>query len=107
MVSCSTIDTSATGGSQFKGKFNTSKFNRPLDIAKIAESMGAKAVRVHRPGEVEWAIREAIQSKAPYLVEVMIDQESRPPSALRIETLEKFFNPQSEKLHTQELEVAQ
>ncbi len=82
---------------QFKKKFNTSLFSRPLEIAKIAESMGARAVRVAHPGETESAVREAILANVPSVVEVMIDRESRPPSAIRIETLEKFFNPEQSK----------
>lgn len=93
---------------QFKGKFNTALFNHPLQIAKIAEAMGARAIRVHEPGEVEQAVRYAIQANEPYVVEVMIDQESRPPSALRLETLEKFFNPAAEKKKSEEkLEYAE
>ncbi len=85
---------------QFKGKFNTALFKRPLDIARIAESMGVMAVRVYEPGEVERALRLAIESNVPSLVEVMIDRETRPPTAIRIETLEKFFNPDNAEPQT-------
>ncbi len=81
---------------QFKGKFNTSLFNHPLDVAKMAESMGITAIRAEKPGETERAIKLVMQANIPALVEVMVDQDAKPPTAVRIETLEKFFNKEEE-----------
>ncbi len=79
---------------QFKGRFNTSLFREPLDCAKMAEAMGARAFRAGKPGEVEAAVREALASGRPSVVDARIDPEAVPPTAIRIETLERFFNPE-------------
>jgi benzoylformate decarboxylase len=44
----------------------------PIDFMALAQSMGVQAVRVSRPQDVDAALREAIASGAPRLVEVMI-----------------------------------
>lgn len=77
---------------QFKGKFNTSLFRKHLDVAKMAEAIGALAFMVEKPGELKKAIKDAIAAKRPTVIDVRIDPRTAPPTAIRIETLEKFFN---------------
>ncbi|TAK44483.1 MAG: thiamine pyrophosphate-binding protein [Betaproteobacteria bacterium] len=43
-----------------------------IDFTNLAQSMGVTAVRVSRPGDVDAALREAIASGAPRLLEVMV-----------------------------------
>ena len=43
-----------------------------IDFMSLAQSMGVTAVRVARPADVDAALREAISSGAPRLVEVMV-----------------------------------
>ena len=76
---------------QFKGKFNTALFNRPLDIAKIAEAQGALAFRAEKPGDVNRMVHAAIDANRPAVVEVIVDPEAKPPTGMRLQTLEKFF----------------
>lgn len=76
---------------QFKGKFNTSVFSHRVDAAGIAEAVGALAFRVERPGEVETAVRAAIKSGRPSVVDVRADIRDRPPMGIRLATLERFF----------------
>lgn len=76
---------------QFKGKFTTGKFRRALDIASIAEALGAKAFRVERPGEMAQAMQEALKSPGPVVIDARTDPEEMPPLSLRIETLDRFF----------------
>lgn len=46
------------------------------DFVKLAESYGAKGIRVTRKEEIEPAFREAMSSKkTPYLIEFLIDPE--------------------------------
>jgi len=53
--------------------FNGMDFHQPpIDFCALAQSMGVTAVRVTRPGDVDAALREAVASGAPRLVEVMI-----------------------------------
>jgi acetolactate synthase-1/2/3 large subunit len=76
---------------QFKGKFNTSIFKKPMNISQIAVALGARAFRAEHPGDTELAIQAALASGHPSVVEVMIDPEATPPMGMRLKTLEKFF----------------
>jgi acetolactate synthase I/II/III large subunit len=77
---------------QFKGKFSTSLFRHPLDIAKMAEAMGALAFRVDKPGGLEKVLPLALDARRPCVIDVAVDMEAAPPTAIRIETLERFFS---------------
>ena len=46
-----------------------------LDFTAIAEGMGVEATRASRPAEVETAIRTAVESDGPHLVEVPTDPD--------------------------------
>lgn len=76
---------------QFKKKFNTSLFRRPLQIAEMAKAMGADGVRVTNPTDLSNALQRALLIEKPCVVEVMTDQEAIPPLGVRMATLEKFF----------------
>jgi thiamine pyrophosphate-dependent acetolactate synthase large subunit-like protein len=41
---------------QFKGKFQTGKYRRPLNIAQLAEGMGARGVVVEKPDQLSEAL---------------------------------------------------
>jgi len=76
---------------QFGGKFNASLFRHPLKIAKMAEAMGAVAFRVEGPGQVEWAIKRALELKRPTVIDVGTDPDAIPPMGSRIEMLNRIF----------------
>lgn len=78
----------------YKGKVRTALFKHPLDIQKMGEALGALAIRVDEPGGVEAAVQRGLQSGRPTVIDVRIDPEAAPPTAIRLETLERFFNPQ-------------
>jgi len=46
----------------------------PLDFVKIARGMGMAGKRVTRPDEIEQAVKEALASQAPYVLEVMTER---------------------------------
>jgi acetolactate synthase-1/2/3 large subunit len=77
---------------QFKGKFSTSMFKRPLDVARISEAIGAQSFCVERAGETEAAIAQALKSNRPTVIDVRICPDSVPPMGMRLATLEKFFS---------------
>jgi acetolactate synthase-1/2/3 large subunit len=76
---------------QFQGAFSTGVFTHPLSVAGLARAMGADAIEVQRPGEVSAALRRALHTNRPTVIDVAIDPEAMPPLALRIETLDRFF----------------
>lgn len=48
-----------------------------VDYCKLSEAMGAKAVRVTKKEEVDDAIRQAIESEDPFVIEVVIDHDDK------------------------------
>lgn len=48
-----------------------------VDYCKVSEAMGAKAVRVTKKEEVDAAIHEALESKEPFVIEVVIDHDEK------------------------------
>ncbi len=75
---------------QYGGRTMGTEFHR-MDIAKIAEGLGAWSVRVLRPQDIGGAIREAIAVGNPAVLDVMIDADEVPPIHARVESLERFF----------------
>jgi len=77
---------------QFKGKFNTALFSHPIDVLKTAQSLGALAFKAERPGEVENFVRMGLAANRPTVIDARVDMKAYPPAAVRLETLERFFN---------------
>ena len=51
-----------------------------VDMAKVAESMGAFGIRVDRPGDIQGALEQALASGRPTVVDVVTDpQDSESP----------------------------
>ena len=48
-----------------------------VDYCKVSEAMGAKAVRVTKKEEVDPAIKEALASNEPFVIEVVIDHDDK------------------------------
>ena len=48
-----------------------------VDYCKVAEAMGAKAIRVTEKDKLDDAIKEAVDSKMPTVLEVVIDQDEK------------------------------
>lgn len=80
----------------FGDRFTCSRFKRRLDLAALAEAVGAAAYRAERPGEVEAAVTRALAARQPALVDVRIDPDEAPPTGLRLQTLERFFNAEGQ-----------
>ncbi|UCF92375.1 MAG: thiamine pyrophosphate-binding protein [Desulfobacterales bacterium] len=47
------------------------------DFAAIAESCGARGLRVERPSEIKDALQKALRAQEPYVVEVNMEREAR------------------------------
>jgi acetolactate synthase-1/2/3 large subunit len=66
---------------------------KPVDFAKIAEGLGARAIKITKPGEINKKLMdEIIASGAPTVLDVIIDPEEVPPIQSRIAALEKLYN---------------
>lgn len=62
-----------------------------MDIAKIAEGLGADGVRITDPRAIGPALRAALNSGRPAVLDVWIDADEVPPIHSRIRSIQKFF----------------
>jgi acetolactate synthase-1/2/3 large subunit len=65
------------------------QFHR-MDIAKIAEGLGAVGRRIVSPGEIGPALAEALASGRPTVLDVWIDADEVPPILSRVRSVTKF-----------------
>lgn len=56
-------------------RYSHTVLNDAVDFVKISEGMGAKAIRVTKMEEVESAIKEALSSDGPVVLDCWIDQD--------------------------------
>ncbi|MCR5801842.1 MAG: biosynthetic-type acetolactate synthase large subunit [Lachnospiraceae bacterium] len=62
----------------FYGKrYSQTVLNDAVDYCKVAEALGCKAVRITKIDEVESKLKEAIDYKAPVLVEIVIPEDDK------------------------------
>ncbi len=76
---------------QFNGKFVSSKFRSPIDAAGVARGLGALGLSAETPAEFGSALSRALEHKGPAVIDARTDIELAPPMAMRIETLDRFF----------------
>jgi len=50
------------------------------DFVALARACGADGIRVERAGDLEGAIERALEANAPFVLEVQVDRDIRPPS---------------------------
>lgn len=77
---------------QFGGKFNTSIFNKRLNVAEIARGLGAESFEASKPGDVARCLALALKCGRPAVIDAAIDVSEAPPIGHRIQSLEKMFN---------------
>lgn len=77
---------------QFQGRFNTSLFRRRLNVAQIADAVGALSYVAEKPGDTEKALAAALAAQRPAVIDVRVDPGAVPPTGMRLATLEKFFS---------------
>ncbi|MNC89349.1 Cyclohexane-1,2-dione hydrolase [compost metagenome] len=66
----------------FGGRFFAVDYRNP-DFGALAKVFGAHGEHVTKPGELEGAIRRALASGKPAIVDVMIDQNTLAPVVFR------------------------
>jgi acetolactate synthase I/II/III large subunit len=67
-------------------------YERPIEVASIARSMGMRAWVVDAPGKLQRAVREWLSSRAPGLIEVRVDGSVSPPLGARVQSVAGFIN---------------
>ena len=56
-------------------RYSATVLNDAVDFVKLAEAMGAKAIRITKMEEVEPALKEALACPGPIVLDCMIDQD--------------------------------
>lgn len=75
---------------QYAGRTIGTEFRR-MDVAGVAEALGAWARRVLHPGDIASAVADALASGRPAVIDVLIDAEEVPPIHSRVRALDKLF----------------
>lgn len=65
-------------------------YKKPLHIADIARAMGLAVWQVKRPGEIQDALKAALESGRPSVIDVWVDKSVTPPLADRAKTVAGF-----------------
>lgn len=69
------------------------------DVAKVAEGLGARGIRIYEPGEIRPSlIREIAESGVPTVLDVRIDPEEVPLIAERVSSLKRGFADRKEQV---------
>ncbi|HUT85495.1 MAG TPA: thiamine pyrophosphate-dependent enzyme, partial [Elusimicrobiales bacterium] len=76
---------------QFGGKFNTSVYSKPLEIAKIASGLGAKTFRIENPKNLIPCFEQSLKLKRPVVIDVIADISEGVPMEYRTKLLNKSF----------------
>lgn len=64
---------------------------KQVDFAKVAEGLGARGIRVNKPGMITPAfMQEVLDAGTPTVIDVLIDKEAVPPIHARIKTVEEL-----------------
>jgi acetolactate synthase I/II/III large subunit len=65
---------------------------KQVDFVKLAEGLGARGIRITKPGEINREMMtEIISAGVPTVLDVIIDPEAVPPIHSRISSLEKLY----------------
>ena len=64
--------TAAYGGS-LHGRHHELWHFEDLDLARVAESMGVTGIRVDKPGDLESAMQQAVETRGPVLIDAVSD----------------------------------
>ncbi|MDO5455677.1 MAG: thiamine pyrophosphate-dependent enzyme, partial [Eubacteriales bacterium] len=58
-------------------RYSATVIEDKVDYCKVAEGLGCKAIRVEKMEEVEPALREAVKSQVPTLIDVVINEDDK------------------------------
>lgn len=71
------------------GSYTTACHFAPVDHAAIARACGCEGARIDRTEDIASALRAALKSEGPTLIEIMTDPDAHPPLSLYDGTLDR------------------
>lgn len=75
---------------QYSGRTIGTEFHR-MDVAGVAEALGAWARRVTHPGDIGAAVADALATGRPAVIDIRVDADEVPPIQSRVRSLDKLF----------------
>lgn len=75
---------------QYAGRTKGTEFHR-MDVAGVADALGAWSRRVLHPGDIAAAVADALSSGRPAVIDVRVDADEVPPIHSRVRALDKLF----------------
>jgi len=73
------------------GKDNVATTFKQVNVAKIAEGLGAVSYRVEKPGGLKKILPEAIALEKPVVIDCIIEPDEIPPLATYVEGVKDFY----------------
>ncbi|WP_244834446.1 biosynthetic-type acetolactate synthase large subunit [Clostridium sp. BJN0001] len=61
----------------YGGRYSETTLNRPTDYVKLAEAFGAKGIKVTDEKELDYALKVALNSKGPVIIDYLIDTDKK------------------------------
>jgi tartronate-semialdehyde synthase len=72
------------------GRIEPENQGRGFDFVKFAEACGATGERVTDPKEIQAALRRAVNSEVPYVIDVIIERETDASMGVAIDAIKEF-----------------
>ncbi len=79
--------------SEHQRKLMGIRYRRNIEVAAIARAMGMNTFTVDSPSQVRQVVEEALASRVPSVIEVLVDPEISPPLGARARSLAGFIKP--------------
>ncbi|TFG58955.1 MAG: glyoxylate carboligase [Deltaproteobacteria bacterium] len=73
-----------------KVRFEPENQGRGFDFVKFADACGAKGERVTDPNEIKAALRRAVDSGVPYVIDIIIERETDASMGVAIDAIKEF-----------------
>jgi tartronate-semialdehyde synthase len=73
-----------------KGRIEPENQGRGFDFVKFAEACGATGERVTDPKQIQAALRRAVASGVPYVIDVIIERETDASMGVAIDAIREF-----------------
>ena len=61
----------------YQGHYSQTVFEDKVDYCKVAEALGCTAIRVTKKSEVVPALKKALKSKTPVLIDCIIEEDDK------------------------------
>ena len=61
----------------YEERYSETTLDRPTDYVKLAEAFGGKGFRITKPDEIDYILRQALDSEGPVLIDYLINMDKK------------------------------